>query len=191
MVSQEIILREKEYLVNVLGKKLIDSDEYDKNYKRLASKHWPEYWDYNNLGKRKQPKIIKGYEVHHIDFNHSNNVLSNLVVLTISEHEFIHNIFDPKYVDIKKIRSECATNQWSSEENRQKQREWYIEYYSNDENKQRLLDGMKAFWDSERSKELREERSKIKKEYWSKPENKETLSKRMKEYWRKKKEGLI
>lgn len=35
--------------------------------------------------------LKKGYEVHHIDFNHDNNDISNLQVLTHSEHVSIHN----------------------------------------------------------------------------------------------------
>ena len=39
-----------------------------------------------------QHVLRKGYEVHHKDFNHSNNDLSNLEVLTKSEHRTIHNL---------------------------------------------------------------------------------------------------
>lgn len=37
-----------------------------------------------------------GYEVHHKDFNHSNNNLSNLQILTKSEHVRLHNIARPR-----------------------------------------------------------------------------------------------
>ena len=89
MISQEIIIAEKEYLVNVLGKKLIDSDEHTTRkctYRELAKKYWPE--EFINGDKK---------VVHHIDFNRDNNVVSNLVVLTRSEHKRIHDLFDECY----------------------------------------------------------------------------------------------
>ena len=61
MISEEIIIQEKEYLVNVLGKKLIDSEErddykgYPQGYVTLAMKYWPEEF-------KDGPKKI----VHHI-----------------------------------------------------------------------------------------------------------------------------
>lgn len=36
-----------------------------------------------------------GIEVHHIDLNHNNNDISNLLPLTKSEHIRIHNILTP------------------------------------------------------------------------------------------------
>ena len=90
---EDIIEQEKKYLVEVLGKKLIDSDEYDnsddyseRGYLRLAKKYWPEEF----IGD--EPK-----EVHHIDFDRTNNAVSNLVVLTRSEHMKIHYMFDSNY----------------------------------------------------------------------------------------------
>lgn len=41
-------------------------------------------WEYYN------GTIPKGYEVHHIDFDRSNNDISNLQLLTKSEHKHIH-----------------------------------------------------------------------------------------------------
>lgn len=94
MVDEKVILAEKEYLVNVLGKELIDSE--DRNYSSqghitLAKKYWPEYYIGN--------KIKRGYHVHHIDFNHDNNVVSNLVILTAKEHRLIHKLFDPNQIE--------------------------------------------------------------------------------------------
>ncbi len=91
MTPEEIVSLEKEYLINVLGKNLIDSEERDdrKNptgYRVLAMKYWPEEFE----GEEKKC-------VHHIDFNHSNNIVSNLVVLTYKEHKLIHRLFDPDY----------------------------------------------------------------------------------------------
>lgn len=126
---EDIIEQEKKYLVEVLGKKLIDSDERDDRklgYKVLAKKYWPEEF------KDEQIK-----HVHHIDFNHSNNVVSNLVVLTPSEHSSIHSMFDIGYMpsfsglhhseETKKILSELRKGKrpWNkgktlSEETRQK-----------------------------------------------------------------------
>lgn len=37
-----------------------------------------------------------GYFVHHIDFNHNNNDISNLQVVTKSEHTRIHNLANPR-----------------------------------------------------------------------------------------------
>lgn len=90
---EDFILQEKKYLVEVLGKKLIDSDERDDRrygYQNLAKKYWPE--EFKNGIKK---------EVHHIDFNHYNNVVSNLVVLTRSEHAKIHSLFDPNYEETR------------------------------------------------------------------------------------------
>ena len=100
MISQEIIIAEKEYLVNVLGKKLIDSEERDDNpggwgskrgYVILAHKYWPEEF---SDGKRKH--------VHHINFDRSDNRACNLVVLTVKEHKLIHKLFDPTYEETSK-----------------------------------------------------------------------------------------
>lgn len=93
MTNESIIKAEKEYIVNVLHKKLIDSNygENAKTYKWLAKKYWSEeFID----GKRK--------DIHHINFDHSDNRVCNLVVLTHEEHINLHYMFDPAYVDIHK-----------------------------------------------------------------------------------------
>ena len=41
-------------------------------------------WEFYNT------KIPDGYEVHHIDFDRSNNNISNLQLLTVSEHKKLH-----------------------------------------------------------------------------------------------------
>lgn len=115
MVSEEVILAEKEYLVNVLGKQLFNIDERDTRrigYSVLASKYWPEYFV--------NGKILKGYHVHHIDFNHSNNVVSNLVVLTAKEHRLIHWKFDPQFEDIRESIIKSNETRVLSEETRAK-----------------------------------------------------------------------
>ena len=84
----------KNYLVTVLNKKLIDSNESDNRkygYRFLALKYWPEEFDGT-------PK-----HVHHIDGNRRNNVVSNLVVLTPSEHQKLHNLFYPKTIAARKV----------------------------------------------------------------------------------------
>lgn len=95
MVSQEIITREKEYLVNVLHKQLTNSEERndkpggfgeERGYVVLAKKYWPECF---TDGQRKH--------VHHINFDRSDNRACNLVVLTPKEHRQIHKLFDPDY----------------------------------------------------------------------------------------------
>lgn len=158
MVSDNLILAEKEYIVNVLGKQLFDIDERDHRrdgYGELASKYWPEYFS--------NGKIIKGYNVHHIDFDRSNNVVSNLVVLTVSEHRQLHWMFDPKYENTRKLMSEIAI------ENRSKQ---LIEYYKTD-----------------KGRETKYKISAANREYYTTEEgikNKELKRQRMKEYWKNK-----
>lgn len=51
------------------------------NFKCLMHRY---VWEYYN------GKIPKGYEIHHIDFDRSNNDISNLQLLTKSKHRKIH-----------------------------------------------------------------------------------------------------
>lgn len=88
MTPEEIESLQRKYLVEELGKNLIDSEERDDRksptgYRVLAMKYWPEEFA---DGKRKH--------VHHINFNRSDNRVCNLVVLTPSEHRLIHSTFD-------------------------------------------------------------------------------------------------
>ena len=97
-----IIELEKKYLVDVLGKKLINSDErddrkYPRGYVVLARKYWPE--EFMDDAKK---------HVHHLDFNPRNNVVSNLVVLTPKEHRNIHKLFDPKHEIAKQKIGEAS-----------------------------------------------------------------------------------
>ena len=87
------IEKSRNYLINVLNKKLIASDEYSDDYRALAKKYWPDEFD-------KDETIV----VHHIDGNHNNNVVSNLVPLTIKEHIRLHWLFDDRNDRIEKIR---------------------------------------------------------------------------------------
>ena len=128
MVSEEIIQAEREYLVNVLGKRLIDSDERDdrkqviingkhyKGYIILAKKYWPEEFE---KAEREEYRI----EVHHINFDHSDNRASNLVILTTREHTIIHLKFDPKAPEWGKKISNALKGRKATEETKQKQSE--------------------------------------------------------------------
>lgn len=116
MTDDNLILEEKKYLVEVLGKKLIDSNERDDSqnwsesgYLRLTKKYWPEEFK-DNTKKH----------VHHIDFDRTNNVVSNLVVLTPSEHKQIHFLFDPKAEETRKKLCEVKEGTKLSEETRKK-----------------------------------------------------------------------
>jgi len=123
MVSEEIIQAEKKHLINVLGKKLIDSEERDdrklviingkhlRGYNALARKYWPEEFE-------RADKEHYRIEVHHIDFDRSNNRLNNLVVLTTKEHVNIHLLFDPKSEEKRKKISEVNTGSKRTEEQR-------------------------------------------------------------------------
>lgn len=105
---EEIVKAEREYLVNVLHKKLIDSEEQEnrtgivvngkltRGYVVLAMKYWSEEFSNN-----KHPKV------HHINFDHTDNRVSNLVVLTHDEHMLIHRLFDPKYSIRRKHMSDA------------------------------------------------------------------------------------
>lgn len=98
MTPEEIESLQRKFLVEELGKKLIDLDIHCSKtapfvngkrvpaYLYLAKLYWPEEFADN---KRKH--------VHHIDFNRKHNTLSNLVVLTPKEHRTVHSLFDVKW----------------------------------------------------------------------------------------------
>lgn len=46
--------------------------------------------DYRKIYENHSGSIPKGYEIHHIDGNHSNNIPSNLMAVTAEEHYYIH-----------------------------------------------------------------------------------------------------
>ena len=45
---------------------------------------------YRKLYEKHIDKIPKGYEVHHIDFNHKNNNIDNLIAIPKKVHTVIH-----------------------------------------------------------------------------------------------------
>lgn len=86
----------RKYLIEVLHKELINSDECDNSgpvnggpwgYRKLAKKYWPDAF-----------KTNKRIEVHHIDGDRTNNKVSNLVPLTVDEHRLIHALFDENHI---------------------------------------------------------------------------------------------
>ena len=50
-----------------------------KIHRRIWERHWGQ-------------KIPKGYDIHHIDGNHSNNDVDNLLCVTRLEHAYIHKL---------------------------------------------------------------------------------------------------
>ena len=49
-------------------------------------------------------KIPKGYDIHHIDLNHENNDISNLLLLPRELHSQYHNaLYDCRFGDIKLV----------------------------------------------------------------------------------------
>ena len=118
----DIVKLEKEYLRTVLGKTIIESDET-----------WPisKYTPYHTENKTTYKLLAKKYLkcdykehrqniVHHINFNHSDNRLCNLVVLTKDEHQNIHWMFDPSYEDVRQKMSEANRGRTFSDEFRKK-----------------------------------------------------------------------
>ena len=51
--------------------------------KRLHVAMWEQRWGI---------KVPEGCVIHHLDWNKANNIIENLVCLTIGEHERVHNI---------------------------------------------------------------------------------------------------
>ena len=60
----------------------------EKNYELFGLEYFDKIGDWHYLKD--------GLEVHHIDFNHNNNNLGNLQILTKGEHRRIHNIANPR-----------------------------------------------------------------------------------------------
>ena len=52
-------------------------------YRRQAKEIWEEYW---------REEVLKGYVIHHIDRDYTNNDISNLALLTRSFHAKVHGI---------------------------------------------------------------------------------------------------
>lgn len=59
--------------------------------------------EHRYLMEKKIGRKLKKYEiVHHIDGNPSNNNLSNLLLLSLSEHTSLHNKTNPKHLNLKR-----------------------------------------------------------------------------------------
>ena len=92
ILSPEEVQAEKDYLVNVFCINLFDSDERDDRkdgHRKLAKKYWPEVFE-NGIR----------IEVHHINGDHSDNRLCNVVPLTRKQHAQIHSLFFEEYSDM-------------------------------------------------------------------------------------------
>lgn len=50
-------------------------------YQDIAYRIWKMYW---------KQRVLKGYAIHHIDGNKKNNNITNLALITSSEHSKIH-----------------------------------------------------------------------------------------------------
>ncbi len=67
-------------------------------------------YEHREVYKRVYGKIQGGWEVHHVDHNHSNNVPENLVALPISIHKFIHT----RRVSPSRAACEAAVAWWQA-----------------------------------------------------------------------------
>ncbi len=108
MKKEDAVIAARRVITEEWGINIINLNERNDNkdgYKWLAIKYFPEYYDFVNLTTTGRPRLKKGYEVHHIDFDHSNNVISNIVVLTVKQHRTIHYRFDPTFNHTKKLLS--------------------------------------------------------------------------------------
>jgi hypothetical protein len=105
-VNGEIIelVEDKGYLVTSIGNFRV--------HRIVATTFWPEKFP---KGKR--------MEVHHKDFNKHNNALSNLTVLTPSEHRQEHFNNDPAYEVTRKKMGYNSRNRVVTEETRKRQSE--------------------------------------------------------------------
>ena len=83
----------------------------NKIYPRKFKLHHAVFCYYNNI-----TKIPKGYVIHHKDFNKLNNDISNLQLLTISEHVTLHN--NNMSVETKQKISKKAKNRIFSNEHK-------------------------------------------------------------------------
>jgi len=57
--------------------------------------------------RKNNTKIPENWEIHHIDFNHDNNEIDNLIAIPKSLHVFIHK--DMGYCDRKEIEKMLTT----------------------------------------------------------------------------------
>ena len=152
MITDELIQAEKEYLVNVLGKTIIDSDEiWTGPGLKLDGTY---YYGYNALAKKYLLNDFvtgKRNHIHHINFDHSDDRLCNLVVLTSSEHRIIHYMFDPKAEDTKLKLRDAVLGTVQSEELNKKRGEklkghpnYFITGHTN-ETKNRISKSLKGY----------------------------------------------
>lgn len=60
-------------------------------HRLLVEENWEKFRNdaFEEIGG--QHVLKKGFQVHHIDGNHSNNSIDNLMVVTMAEHRKIHN----------------------------------------------------------------------------------------------------
>lgn len=99
ILGPEEVQAEKDFIVNVLGINLFDSEERDDRlgfqyngkstdgYRYLAMKYWPEIFENTD-------ELI---EVHHISGDRSDNRVCNLVPVTKSQHVKLHSMFFNNY----------------------------------------------------------------------------------------------
>ncbi len=78
-------------------------------------------------------EIPKGYQIHHIDRNKSNNDITNLVIISHTEHATLHgNERAKEYYDemVKNLNENARpkANEWHGSE---EGREWHKEHYEN------------------------------------------------------------
>ena len=78
---------QNQFVTEVLVHKVIDSDicvHSTNGYNILAHQYLQD--EFKDDGQKRY--------VHHLDFNHFNNVLNNIVVLTKDEHDLVHHLYD-------------------------------------------------------------------------------------------------
>jgi len=112
ILEESIIKAQKEFITKEFGIQLINSEERDDRnpfqyngksitgYQYLAITNWPELFANN-------PNL----EVHHINGDHYDNRLCNLVPLTRKQHKTLHAIF---FEDYKNVLKELAYNMGKS-----------------------------------------------------------------------------
>lgn len=111
ILDAETVRRQKEFIVKEFGIYLIESEERDDRlgfqyngkstdgYRYLAMINWPELFKEN-------PNL----EVHHINGDHCDNRLCNLVPVTRSQHNILHAKFFDDYKETLKRQWEVKRN---------------------------------------------------------------------------------
>lgn len=114
------------------GRRFTLSGDKKYHYNSSLRKHLHQYiWEKHN------GDVPKGYEIHHIDFDTTNNDISNLIMLTIKEHKEIHrnNISQERLEFLRSNLSENArpkASEWHKSANGVK---WHKEHYETMKNK--------------------------------------------------------